>query len=142
MGEPEATVAAMDCLFCSIVAGDVPSRKVYEDAAAYAFLDINPFGTGHTLVIPKRHAVSALEDDGTFAEIAPAVTTVARTLVDALGADGVNILSSAGAVAGQEVFHLHVHVVPRYESSPGLRNLFVHSHDDLDAVLARITGAR
>ncbi len=131
----------MDCLFCAILAGDIPSRKVYEDDLAYAFLDINPFGTGHTLVIPKRHVVSALEDDGAFAEIAPAVTKVAHLLVGALDADGVNIFSSAGKVAGQEVFHLHVHVVPRYASNPGLRNLFTHSHDDLDAVHAKILAA-
>ena len=113
----------MDCLFCSIVAGEIPSKKIYEDDVAYAFLDISPWQVGHTLVIPKAHSVDVLEDDEVLATIAPAVARVGRLLKERLGADACNIVSNAGAVAGQEVFHAHVHVLPRYASSPGIANL-------------------
>ena len=105
----------MDCLFCAIAAGDIPSRQVYADDAAIAFLDINPFKRGHTLVIPRRHVDDLLAPDEALTEIAPAVSATARLLTERLGADGVNLLVNSGSVAGQEVFHLHVHVIPRYE---------------------------
>ena len=129
----------MSCLFCAIVAGDIPSRQVYADEHAYAFLDINPFTRGHTLVVPRRHVDDVLAPDEALSEIAPAISEVSRLLVERLGADGLNVLSNAGAVAGQEVFHLHVHVVPRFASAPGLPNLLRPDADsDLDAVHARL----
>ncbi|MEL4357415.1 MULTISPECIES: HIT family protein [unclassified Luteococcus] len=129
----------MDCLFCSIVSGDLPSRKVYEDDHSYAFLDIAPFHKGHTLVVPKRHVDDLTGDAEVLAEIAPAVSHVSRLLVDKLDADGLNMLSSAGPVAGQEVFHLHVHLVPRYGENPGLAALLQKDDaEDLDEVLAQI----
>ncbi|MEL4505740.1 HIT family protein [Luteococcus sp. H138] len=131
----------MDCLFCSIVAGDLPSRKVYEDEFSYAFLDIAPFHKGHTLVVPKRHVDDLTGDAEVLTEIAPAISHVSRLLVDKLDADGLNMLSSAGPVAGQEVFHLHVHLVPRYGEHPGLAELFRKDVDaDPDEVLAQILG--
>ncbi|HET9650191.1 MAG TPA: HIT domain-containing protein [Microlunatus sp.] len=129
------------CLFCKIVAGDVPSRRIYADATAYAFLDIAPWHRGHTLVIPRRHVVDLVQGPPVLAELVPAVEAVSRLLVDRLGADGLNLYSAAGAVAGQEVFHLHLHLVPRYAERGGMRNLFDRSgDDDLDAVHAEITG--
>lgn len=134
-----------DCLFCRIASGALPSRRVDEDEHAFAFLDVSPFQRGHTLVVPKRHVASVLDDGGGLAEIAPLVELVSRRLVDRLGADGLNLLSSAGPVAGQEVFHLHVHLVPRYASAPGLRGLFAAKAgaDDaeLDAVHREILGS-
>lgn len=131
----------MDCLFCSIVSGDVPSRKVYEDEHALAFLDISPWHEGHTLVIPKRHVDDVTGDAEVLAEIAPAISSVSKLLVERLDADGLNVLSSAGPVAGQEVFHLHFHLVPRYGDNPGLNHLFDRDvKADPDQVLARITG--
>ena len=132
------------CLFCGIVAGTIPSRQVYSDEHAVAFLDIGPWQRGHSLVVPRRHVPDLLTGAPTLSEIAPAVDTVSRLLVDRLGADGLNLVSSAGAVAGQEVFHLHVHLVPRYAAAPGLARLVepaVASESELDAVLAQITGA-
>ncbi|MBK7821447.1 MAG: HIT family protein [Tessaracoccus sp.] len=128
----------MDCLFCAIAAGDIPSKKVYEDEAAYAFLDIAPWQEGHTLVIPKRHAVDVLEDDAILAEVAPAVARVGRLLKERLGADACNVVSNAGAASGQEVFHAHVHVLPRWDSSPGLSRLKTTVTADLDDVWRRI----
>ncbi|HRA76252.1 MAG TPA: HIT domain-containing protein, partial [Propionicimonas sp.] len=70
----------MDCLFCRIVAGEIPSRQVYADDTAIAFLDINPWHVGHTLVVPRRHVDDLLDDPAAFAEIAPAVSATARLL--------------------------------------------------------------
>ena len=134
-----------DCIFCRIVAGEVPSRRVYSDDHAYAFLDVGPWHRGHTLVVPRRHVPDLIAEDSSLAQIAPAVETVARLLVERLGADGVNVLSSSGAVAGQEVFHLHVHVVPRYADEPGLRLLVdptAASDYELDSVHRQITEPR
>jgi len=93
----------MDCLFCAIVAGDIPSRGVYADDTAYAFLDINPWHRGHTVLVPRRHVADLLEQPEGLGEIAPAINATGRLLVDRLGAQGLNLLSNAGAVAGQEV---------------------------------------
>ncbi|MGD7787374.1 HIT family protein [Propionibacteriaceae bacterium Y1700] len=131
-----------DCLFCKIISGDIPARQVHADEHAVAFLDIEPFHRGHTLVIPRRHVADVLAQPAALTEIAPAIEHTAKLLTDRLGADGLNVFSSAGAVAGQEVFHLHVHLVPRYEESPGLRGLFQRTGNadpaDLDAVLAEL----
>ena len=134
-----------DCIFCRIIAGAIPSRRVYSDDRAYAFLDVGPWHRGHTLVVPRRHVPDLITGDPALTEIAPAVETVARLLVERLGADGVNVLSSSGAAAGQEVFHLHVHVVPRYAGEPGLRQLVSPapaSDSELDAVYRQLTEPR
>lgn len=130
----------MDCLFCRIVAGEIPSRQVYADEAAIAFLDINPWHVGHTLVIPRRHLEDLTSDPAGLPEIAPAIAATSKLLIERLGADGLNLLSSVGATAGQEVFHLHVHLVPRYAHRPGLRELLVKEPDiDLDKVYAALS---
>jgi histidine triad (HIT) family protein len=131
------------CLFCRIVAGEIPARQIYADESAVAFLDIGPWHRGHTLVVPRRHVPDLLTGAPALAEIAPALDTVSRLLVDRLGADGLNLLSSARAAAGQEVFHLHVHLVPRYADSAGLRPLVnprTVPDTELDEVYAQITG--
>ncbi|RCK71433.1 HIT domain-containing protein [Desertihabitans brevis] len=131
----------MSCLFCRIVAGELPSRQVHADEHAVAFLDIAPFHRGHTLVVPRRHVESVLSADGAWTEIAPAVETCARLLRDRLGCAGLNVFSSAGEVAGQEVGHLHVHLVPRYTAAPGLRGLLEKTADpdELDDVHRELT---
>ena len=129
------------CIFCKIIAGEIPSRRVYEDEAAIAFLDVGPWSRGHTLVIPREHVADLVTDPPQLASIGPAIDTTARLLVDKLHADGLNLLSSAKPAAGQEVFHLHVHLIPRYADKPGLRNLIGPDPDaavDLDAVHAEI----
>jgi histidine triad (HIT) family protein len=130
------------CVFCRIVAGDIPARQVYADDTAIAFLDVSPWQRGHTLVVPRAHVADLLDDPPQLGVIAPAVDATARLLVDRLHADGLNLLSSARSVAGQEIFHLHVHLVPRYADRPGLTNLIGPERgdeSDLDAVLAEIT---
>lgn len=113
----------MDCLFCAIVAGDIPSRQIHSDEHAIAFLDISPWHRGHTLVIPRRHVTDLLDTPPALAEIAGAVETTSRLLIDRLGADGLNLIANNGEAAGQEVFHFHVHLVPRYAGHPGMPNL-------------------
>jgi len=111
------------CIFCRIVAGTVPSWQVYADEQAVAFLDVAPWHRGHALVVPRRHVPDLVTGAPTLAAIAPAVDAVARLLKQRLAADGLNLLSSAGAVAGQEVNHLHIHLIPRYADEPGLPHL-------------------
>lgn len=133
-----------DCLFCAIVAGQVPAMQVHADEHAVAFLDIEPWHRGHTLVVPRRHVDDLVTGRPALVEIAPAVDTVARLLKDRLAADGINLLSSAGAVAGQTVAHLHVHVVPRYAAEPGLPRLVNPggaAQGDLEAVYRQLQAA-
>lgn len=129
------------CIFCRIVAGEIPSRQVYADDAAVAFLDLEPLKTGHTLVVPREHVSDALAGPQVLAAIAPAIAATGRLLQEKLQATGMNIVSNVGADAGQSVFHLHVHLVPRYADDPGMSTLLVRAAEtDLDAVAARISG--
>lgn len=131
----------MTCVFCMIVAGEIPSRQVYADDKAIAFLDINPWHVGHTLVVPRRHVDDLLADEDALAEIAPAISATARLLADTLATDGMNMLSNNGMVAGQEVFHFHVHLVPRFSHRPGLTDLTIREPNiDLDRVHRQILG--
>jgi histidine triad (HIT) family protein len=103
------------CIFCAIVAGDAPARIVHEGPRTLSFLDIKPATHGHTLVVPRAHATGLLDvPRAELEEVANVAQRLARAAVDRLGAAGVNLLQSSGAAAFQTVFHLHVHVVPRY----------------------------
>ncbi len=106
----------MECIFCRIVAGDIPSHKVYEDDTTLAFLDISPGSRGHTLVIPKQHAPDLISlSDDTLCAVARTTQHVAKLLFDVVKPDGMNILQNNGSPAGQTVFHYHVHLIPRWE---------------------------
>ena len=108
-----------DCVFCAIAAGEIPCFKVYEDELALAYLDINPFSEGHTLVIPKAHTTGLLDTpEETLAALLARVKKVAAHLKTALGCDGFHILQNNGAAAGQTVGHIHFHIVPRREGDP------------------------
>jgi histidine triad (HIT) family protein len=105
----------MDCIFCKIVAGEIPAHKVYEDDQSLAFLDILPATRGHTLVIPKQHAAT-IEDisPDSLTTTTRAAQTVAGILRDRLHPDGMNVTQNNGVAAGQEVFHYHLHLLPRW----------------------------
>ena len=108
-----------DCVFCAIAAGESPCFKVYEDELALAYLDINPFSEGHTLVIPKAHTTGLLDTpEETLAALLARVKKVAAHLKTALGCDGFHILQNNGAAAGQTVGHIHFHIVPRRNGDP------------------------
>ena len=123
-----------NCVFCAIAAGEIPCFKVYEDDLVLAYLDINPFAEGHTLVIPKAHTTGLLDTPPeTLREMIVRVQKVAARLKDALPCDGFNILQNNGAAAGQTVMHLHFHIVPRY----GQEEISFVSHtDDMKALKA------
>ena len=104
-----------NCVFCAIAANEIPSFKVYEDDLVLAYLDINPFSKGHTLVIPKEHSSGLLDtSDETLAALVARVKKVASHLKATLPCDGFNILQNNGEAAGQTVMHIHFHIVPRY----------------------------
>jgi histidine triad (HIT) family protein len=108
-----------DCLFCKIVAGEIPGTIVAEDERTVAFMDINPATRGHALVVPRRHAANLGEiSSEDFAAVADAARRLAIRAHSALDADGVNLMNSWGPAAWQTVFHLHVHVIPRYADDP------------------------
>lgn len=125
-----------DCLFCKIITGEIPSKQVYADDLAYAFLDLEPWQEGHTLVVPRRHVDHALIDAHVLAEIAPAVLAVSDILRERLGATGFNVLTNVGPDSGQAVFHAHVHVLPRHADAPGIANMRGTIDRDLDEVHA------
>lgn len=103
------------CIFCKIVAGDIPATRVYEDDQVLAFLDISQATRGHTLVIPKQHTLNVLEaSPEVIAHVNQVAARIARSAVVSLGAKGANIFTNANEIAGQSVFHYHVHVLPRY----------------------------
>jgi histidine triad (HIT) family protein len=110
---------AEDCIFCKIVAGELPSEIVQEDEHTVAFLDINPWTRGHALVIPRIHSKDLLEvDDEDLERTTFAAKRLAAAMKERLDCDGINLLNACGAVAWQSVFHFHIHVIPRYEDDP------------------------
>jgi histidine triad (HIT) family protein len=112
-------VADPDCIFCKILAGELPSRIVDEDELTIAFMDIAPATRGHALVIPRAHTADlASVGARDLQAVALAAKRLAARMSERLGADGVNLLNSCGAAAWQTVFHFHVHVIPRYQGDP------------------------
>ena len=105
-----------NCIFCKIANGDIPSATVYEDDSFRAILDIAPAHKGHVIVLPKAHADNLFElDDEIAAKALPIVKKIATALKAVSGCDGINVLQNNGTAAGQSVFHLHIHIIPRYE---------------------------
>jgi len=111
-----------DCLFCKIVSGEIPATKIYENENFLAFLDIHPVNKGHTQVIPKKHSRNLLEiDEETLKELALLVQKLSQKIKTALNADGINIISNNEPVAGQIIFHTHIHIIPRFDGD-GLKH--------------------
>jgi histidine triad (HIT) family protein len=107
---------AEDCIFCKIVAGELPATRIDEDERTIAFMDINPWTRGHALVIPRAHSTDLGEiGEDDLCAVAAMAKRVGLRQKDVLGAEGVNLLNAFGAAAWQTVFHFHVHVIPRYE---------------------------
>jgi histidine triad (HIT) family protein len=136
-------VADPACIFCKIVAGELPARIVDEDERTIAFMDIAPATRGHALVIPRSHATDLLSvEPGDLSAVALAAQRLAARMKERLGADGVNLLNSCGAAAWQTVFHFHVHVIPRYEDDP-LRLPWIPSEGDraqIEAAAQELSG--
>ncbi len=134
-----------DCLFCRIIAGELPVAIVDEDERTLAFMDINPATRGHALVVPRRHGTDLYDTDPEdVAATALAAQRLAVRMRDRLGAAGVNVLNACRPAAWQSVFHYHLHVIPRYEDDP-LRLPWVPAAGDEDEIAAAardLRGAR
>jgi histidine triad (HIT) family protein len=129
-------MADQDCIFCKILAGDLPALIVDEDERTIAFMDIAPATRGHALVIPRTHSTDLLSiEPEDLAAVALAAQRLATRAKQRLGADGVNLLNSCGRAAWQTVFHFHVHVIPRYEDDP-LRLPWVPGEGDREQIEA------
>jgi histidine triad (HIT) family protein len=125
-----------DCIFCRIVAGELPAQRIEEDERTVAFMDLNPATRGHALVVPRRHAADLLEiEPEDLAAAAQTAQRLARRAMSALAADGVNLINSCGADAWQTVFHFHIHVIPRYTGDP-LRLPWSPAAGDADEIAA------
>jgi histidine triad (HIT) family protein len=108
-----------DCIFCKIVAGELPAEIVQEDEHTIAILDINPWTRGHALVIPRHHSRNLYDaPDEDLEHTVTAAKRLSLRMRDTLGCDGINLLNSSEAAAWQTVFHLHMHVIPRYDDDP------------------------
>ena len=109
-------MSADNCIFCKILADEIPSAVVYEDDLFRAILDVNPAATGHVIILPKKHAANLFElPDEEASKILIVARKIAGALMETYHCDGVNILQNNGEASGQTVFHLHVHVIPRFE---------------------------
>lgn len=125
-----------DCIFCKIVAGELPATVVEESQRTISFMDISPASRGHALVIPRTHSSDIHTiDPEDLAAVAAAAKRLATRARDRLGADGVNLLNSSGAAAWQTVFHFHIHVIPRYDGDP-LKLPWVPAAGDMDEIAA------
>ncbi len=134
-----------DCIFCQIIDGDIPARTVYETDETLAFLDANPLAEGHTLVIPKAHAGQLQDlDDETATAVYETLHRLVPVVEETVGADGSNVAFNNGPAAGQEIPHVHGHIIPRFEGDGGRP---VHavagtppelSDEDLDTIAAEI----
>ncbi|MCK3904785.1 HIT family protein [Streptococcus suis] len=124
-----------DCIFCKIIAGEIPASKVYEDDQVLAFLDITQVTKGHTLVIPKKHYRNVLDMDAEAAgQLFTAVPAIARQLKEKLGASGLNIVNNNEEAAGQTVFHTHIHLLPRFDQNDGLDIQFKVNEPDFPSL--------
>lgn len=111
----------MDCIFCKIVKGEIPSALIYEDDKTVSFLDIAPANKGHALVVTKEHYETLLDiPDGTLGHLVNVAKKIARAMYSALGNEGFNLIMNNKSAAGQVVPHAHVHIIPRF-SGDGVR---------------------
>lgn len=134
-----AKVVDSDCIFCKIISGEIPSRTVYEDDSYKAILDVSPASKGHVIILLKNHVTNVFElSDEDASGIFIVARKIAIALKKAFKCDGINILQNNGEAAGQTVFHLHVHVVPRY-ADDNIDIKWVQRNDiDLDSVYESI----
>lgn len=110
-----------NCIFCKIAGGEIPSATIYEDEDFRVILDLGPASKGHALILPKNHYKDICEaDENVAGKLFPLAAKIGMAMKKSLGADGFNVVQNNGSCAGQTVFHLHVHVIPRYEGGPNI----------------------
>ncbi len=130
-----------NCIFCKIANGEIPSRTLYEDNDFRVILDLGPATKGHALILPKEHYKNLYEiSDDTAAKVLPLAKKMAQKMTDKLGCDGFNLIQNNNEVAGQSVFHFHMHLIPRYNDDG--QNLVMKankmSDEELDEILNTI----
>lgn len=131
-----------DCIFCKIANGDISSKTLYEDEMFRVILDLAPATKGHALILPKNHAANLYElPDDDASKVLVLAKKMATKMTEALGCDGFNLMQNNGEVAGQTVFHFHMHLIPRYINDGQKLNPVQHemSQDELEAVKNLIT---
>lgn len=107
----------MECIFCKIANGEIPSATLYEDNEFRVILDVGPASKGHALILPKKHAADLYElEDETASKVLVLAKKMASKMADTLGCDGLNLVQNNGETAGQTVFHFHLHIIPRYKN--------------------------
>ena len=130
-----------DCIFCKIVRKEAPASVVYEDNQVMAFMDIRPVNQGHTLIIPKKHYVDIFDiTEGLLGDTHKVAKKIATAIMRATKADGFSIVQQNGAAAGQDIFHIHVHIIPMFEGqkTPHLNELSRVSREILDQTAEKI----
>lgn len=134
----------MDCIFCKIANGEIPSSTIYEDDNFRVILDISPASKGHALILPKRHYNNISELPKALSEHIPLLAAeIGEAAKKGLKASGYNILINTGESAGQTVFHCHVHIIPRYDKDRGILtwSLSEQAKEDIEGTLAAVKGA-
>ena len=105
-----------DCIFCKIANGEIPSSTIYEDDLFRVILDLSPATKGHALILPKKHMANIFEmDEETAKKVFVLASRITKAMKEALNCDGLNIVQNNGEIAGQTVFHFHMHIIPRYK---------------------------
>lgn len=131
-----------DCIFCKIAAGEIPSRKIYEDKDLIAIMDLNPTSKGHSLIIPKEHCTNIYDIDEDIAtKVMKTAKKLATKMTVALNCDGFNLLQNNGETAGQTMFHFHMHLIPRYKDADNNMLKFTSvsfSDEEMDAIRDQI----
>ena len=131
-----------DCIFCKIAAGEIPSRKIYEDSDLIAIMDLNPTSKGHSLIIPKEHCTNIYNlDEDIAAKVMKTAKKLATKMTVALNCDGFNLLQNNGETAGQTMFHFHMHLIPRYKDADNNMLKFTSvsfSDEEMDAIRDQI----
>jgi len=129
-----------DCIFCKLANGDIPTNVIYEDDDFTVILDASPATKGHALILPKEHYANIYElPDDIAAKVMPLAKKLASHMTEVLHCDGFNIVQNNGEVAGQTVFHFHVHLIPRYKNGP---DILGWSHESFtDEEIAAIRGS-
>ena len=133
-----------NCIFCKIIEGSIPSAKVYEDEHVFAFLDLSQVTKGHTLVIPKVHTENIFTMQAeTASHYFEKVPMIANAIKEAFQVEGLNILNNSGSIAGQTVFHYHMHLLPRYGNEDGFgviwkSNMENYTNDQLQNIASTI----
>lgn len=119
-----------NCIFCKIISGEIPSRTIYEDSDFKVILDVNPASKGHALILPKDHCANVYEiSEELLVKAVKLAKKLASHMTEVLHCDGLNVLQNNGEVAGQTVFHFHMHLIPRYENMKN-KDLLNWTHEE------------